>query len=301
MNLDALKTAFTKASIPWESNISLKPYTSLKIGGCADLLVKPSTTNEIQTIVSLAQQYQIPYFMLGNGSNTLVLDHGVSGLVIVLANNFSHISLLSPTTITCDAGISLMDVCLFARQHHLTGLEFAYGIPASVGGALYMNAGAYGGEMKDVVVSCTYLNAQNELETRELKDLELRYRHSYFTDKKLCIISVTFQLQHGNPAEIEQQMQTYLQQRQLKQPLEYPSAGSTFKRPANHYASALIDQCGLKGYRIGDAQVSEKHAGFLINAGNASSEEFLRLIQHVKDVVYEQTGYHLECEMKILE
>ena len=301
MNLDALKVALKNTAIPWEANVSLKSYTSLKIGGCADLLVKPATTEEIQTVIALANTYQIPYFMLGNGSNTLVLDHGVTGMVILLAGNFSQIMLSSPTTITCDAGISLMDVCLFARKHHLTGLEFAYGIPASVGGALYMNAGAYGGEMKDVVISCTYLNEQNILETKSLSELELRYRHSYFTDKKLCIISVTFQLQHGDLTEIDHQMQTYLKQRQLKQPLEYPSAGSTFKRPNNHYASALIDQCGLKGYRIGDAQVSEKHAGFLINAGKATSEEFLNLIQHVKEVVYTKTGYQLECEMKILE
>lgn len=297
--IEQMIEALSATNIVFLRNEPLRFYTSLQIGGPVDILAKPTSIREIQTLVELAKKFAVPYAILGNGSNTLVLDEGMHGMVILLSHNFSSIE-RSGCLITAQAGASLLEVCKYALHQNLAGMEFAYGIPATVGGAMYMNAGAYGGEMKDIVVSCTFLNEHNELETLPIAQLEMRYRHSYFSDRRCIVLQVTFALQPGKAEDISALMEDYMERRVTKQPLEYPSAGSTFKRPANHYASAVIDQCGLKGASIGGAQVSSKHAGFLINANQATSDDILALVDHVKQVVFEKTGLTLECEMKIL-
>lgn len=293
--LNALK----KVHIEVLHNIELKPYTSLHIGGKARYFYEPSNIKEIQMLIKCANAYDIAYCIVGNGSNILVHDEGYDGLMIVMPTKFHQIE-VHDTQIIAQAGASLKDACEAAYEHGLAGMEFAYGIPATCGGSAYMNAGAYGGEIKDILVSCEYIDEEGELQCICNEDMHFRYRHSIFTDRSLCVVSVVFQLQHGNPLEIRTQMDTLMEKRKSRQPLEYPSAGSTFKRPMGSYASLLIAECGLKGYQCGDAQVSQKHAGFLINLGNATSYDFLALIEHVRDIVYEQTGILLECEVRIL-
>lgn len=290
----------TKIGCLFKENIPLYSYTSLKIGGNARFIAWPSTVNQIKALINSANQHQIPYYILGNGSNTLVLDEGVNGLVIIINKNFNAIE-INDNTITCQAGASLRDVCVFAYEHGLSGIEFAYGIPASIGGAVYMNAGAYDGEIKDVVVDCDFLDENNRIQTFTNKELCLSYRHSYFHDHRCCILSARLQLRHGDKDMIKNKMDDFLARRVAKQPLEYPSAGSTFKRPVGAFAAKLIDDCGLKGYRIGGAMVSEKHTGFVINYDNATSKDILDLVDYIKKDVHEKTGYQLECEMRILK
>ncbi|MDD4643090.1 MAG: UDP-N-acetylmuramate dehydrogenase [Erysipelotrichaceae bacterium] len=284
----------------FKENIPLYSYTSLKIGGNARFIAWPENIVQIKALIELANQHFIPYYILGNGSNTLVLDEGVNGLVIIINKNFNNIT-LTDNIITCQAGASLRDVCIFALEHQLSGIEFAYGIPASIGGAIYMNAGAYDGEIKDTIIDCTFLDENNQIQTYDNHQLNFSYRHSYFHDHRCCILSARLQLRHGDKNMIKDKMDDFFARRIAKQPLEYPSAGSTFKRPIGAFAAKLIDDCGLKGYRIGGAMVSEKHTGFVINYDNATSKDILELVEHIKDVVFTKTGYHLECEMRILK
>ncbi|MFA5693368.1 MAG: UDP-N-acetylmuramate dehydrogenase [Acholeplasmataceae bacterium] len=292
---------FKQANLPIESNIALAPYTSLKIGGAAEYFISIASKEMLHQVLSLCHQHQIKYHILGNGSNTLVLDYGVKGLVIHLGRKFSKIELLDETTIKCDAGALLKDVCLFALDQGLTGMESLYGIPASIGGALYMNAGAYDGEMRDIVKSCEFIDKDDQLVTFNLAQCELSYRHSYFMNNPSTIISVTFSLKKGNPLIIKEKMDDFMLRRATKQPLDKHSAGSTFKRPPFNYASALIDQCGLKGFSINDAAVSSKHAGFLINENKASSKDFISLIAYIEAEVYLKTGFKLQPEIQILK
>ena len=278
----------------------LDRHTTFKIGGKCRFLVLPDTAAQIREIMKKCHELQIPYFVLGKGSNILADDNGYQGVIIKLTDNFSKIT-VNDTVISCEAGASMAAVCYAAYENGLTGLEFAWGIPGTVGGGLYMNAGAYNGEIKDVVIGAEHITDQFELADFKKENLLLSYRHSAYTDLPgYCITKVIFQLRHGDKIKIKEKMDDFMERRKTKQPLEYPSAGSTFKRPKGNYASALIEQCGLKGKSVGDAQVSEKHSGFIINRGHATCKEVMELIKTVQDTVKEKTGYHLECEVKRL-
>lgn len=287
-------------NIRFSLNESMKLHTSFKIGGCADVFITPDSAQKCCKVISLCREFDIPYIVIGKGSNLLVNDEGYRGAVICISNLLSDIALVDDTKIKCGAGALLSAVCNFALDNELAGMEFAYGIPGSLGGAVVMNAGAYGGEMKDIVCSCEYIDNNGKLCSIDADELDFSYRHSFFSDKCLCIVSVTLELKKGNSAEIKQTMTELLNRRKEKQPLDFPSAGSTFKRPEGSYASWLIDQCGLKGYRVGDAQVSEKHAGFVINLGNANCSDVVELVEEVSEIVLEKTGYKLEMEIKII-
>lgn len=300
-NISNFLLAIKQQGYQIEENIILKEYTSLKIGGPARFLNLPSSIEEIDYIIKKAKQFNIPYYILGNGSNVLIDDRGVQGLIMITKKQFNKIELIADETIKAQAGASLANVCQFAYQNSLTGLEFAWGIPASVGGATYMNAGAYGGEIKDVLIKCTYLNEEGKIETLKNKDLNFAYRQSLFSNRNVVILEAEFKLTKGKRTLIKEKMDELFLKRKTKQPLEYPSAGSTFKRPLGNYASALIEQAGLKGYKKKNSMVSDKHAGFVINHNNASSDEFLALIEKIKEIVKNKTGYELECEIKILK
>ncbi len=273
--------------------------TTFRAGGNADIIVFPATTDSLINILKSAVSENIPYMVMGNGSNILVCDNGIRGIVIKTTSLESNIK-VNDTTITCSAGASLSKLCLTALEHGLTGLEFAYGIPGTVGGAVYMNAGAYGGEIKDVLKSVTHINPDFCSEDVSADTLNLAYRTSFYAKNPDYIITdAVFELKKGDKAEIKAKMDELMGRRKDKQPLEFPSAGSTFKRPEGYYAGALIEQCGLKGYAVGGAQVSEKHAGFVINK-NGTASDILALIEYVKRTVKEKTGIELEPEVKII-
>ena len=283
----------------YEKNAVLAPYTTMKIGGTCDILVKINSDDCLLSLISFCRKNTISYRILGMGSNVLISDKGISGAVFLLGKDMSEITVFG-TTITAKAGAKLIDVCKKALEHSLTGLEFAYGIPGSVGGALFMNAGAYGGEMKDIVSSCNFIE-NGEVNSMNIEQMQLAYRKSYFSLNNAYVTSVSFQLQKGNHAEIKTKMDDIMQRRIDKQPLEYPSAGSTFKRPIGDFASRLIESCGLKGSTYGGAEVSTKHSGFVINKDHATFDDVLGVVKNVKQKVNEQTGVMLECEMLIWE
>ena len=270
-------------------------HTSFKIGGPADVFVTVGCENELKNVLKKAKSFEIPYFIVGKGSNLLVSDKGVEGVVISLSG-LDRVS-VNGNFITAGAGVTLATLCNTAKDNCLSGLEFAYGIPGSVGGALYMNAGAYGGEMSQVVKSAAYVTVDGEMGKIALDDMHLGYRTSIFKSNKMIITSVTFELAKGEMQDIKDKMADYTSRRCEKQPLEYPSAGSTFKRPEGHFAGALIEQSGLKGRCVGNAQVSEKHAGFVINKGNATCKDVRELIDVIKTTVLENNGVELENEV----
>ncbi len=277
----------------------LKNYTSFKIGGKADLMVFPDSDEKISSIISYANEKSVPTLIIGKGSNMLISDSGFRGLVINTCK-FDDIYLIDETTIHCQSGASLSRLCRFALENSLTGLEFAFGIPGTAGGAAYMNAGAYGGEMSDVLVSCEHIMPDGTKGIFSGDELGFSYRHSSYSDSDLFILSLTLKLEKGNPEIIKSKMDELMFKRKDKQPLEYPSAGSTFKRPEGYFAAALIDECGLKGYTVGGAQVSEKHAGFVVNKGGASYDDVIKLIEHCQKTVMEQKGVFIEPEVKII-
>jgi len=291
---------FEQNSIEVKENIQLKDYSNFKVGGLCKALALPKTDDEIIKIIKILKSENIKYMVLGKGANVLFSDEGYDGVIIKLASNFSFIKVIGDT-IVCDTGVSLSKLCKTALEHSLSGLAFAFGIPGTVGGAVYMNAGAYGGEMKDVVKKVTYIDENANVQKITNGDLDFNYRHSFFSDKGLVITNVTFQLQKGDQNEIKRTMDELFNKRVSKQPYNKPSAGSTFKRPLGNYASKLIDECGLKGKTVGGAMVSDLHAGFIINDNNATSKDILNLINLVKKEVEDKTGYTLECEVKIIE
>ncbi len=278
----------------------LKNYTSFKIGGKADLMVFPDTEEKFSSIIKNINVLSVPMLIIGKGSNMLISDNGFRGVVINTCK-FDKIYLADETTIICQSGASLSRLCRFALENSLTGLEFAFGIPGTAGGAAYMNAGAYGGEMVDVLVSCEHLLPDGTKASFSGSDLDLSYRHSAYCDSNLFILSLTLKLEKGNPGEIKAKMDELMSKRKDKQPLEFPSAGSTFKRPEGYFAAALLDECGLKGYSVGGAQVSKKHAGFVINKGNATATDVINLINHCQKTVKELKGVHIEPEIKIIK
>ena len=281
-------------------NEPLSKHTTFRIGGTADTYIKVTTLSKLSAILKECRDSDINYMILGNGSNVLASDDGFRGVVIRLDGDFRRISLVDDTTIYCGAGATLASLCKFALNCGLTGLEFAWGIPGSVGGAVFMNAGAYGGEMKDVVYSVSHVDKEGNIGRTEKDALDFGYRTSVYRRNQCIITGVTLKMKSGAPDDIRAKMDDYLGRRTEKQPLEYPSAGSVFKRPEGAFAGALIEQCGLKGASHGGAQVSEKHAGFIINKGGATAHDVKSLIREVQTEVAEKTGYTLECELIIL-
>ena len=273
-------------------------HTSFRVGGPAALMALPKTVEEAQACIKTAVSLGVEPFFLGNGSNLLVPDEGVQRFLIKPVPGLNQI-VRDGNTITAGSGVTLARLAMFARDNDLTGLEFAHGIPGSLGGAVFMNAGAYGGEMAQVVRSVTCLNIDGEIET--VTDFDFGYRKSIFSDGKRLILSAVMALQPGARAAITARMDELAAQRQSKQPLEFPSAGSMFKRPVGHFAGALIEQSGLKGFTVGGAQVSEKHAGFVINAGGATCSDVLELVRQVQMRVMEKFGVELEMEVRVLK
>ena len=276
-------------------------YNTMKVGGNAEALIKPCGISCLSEVIAKCNEQGINYHIIGKGSNIIVSDKGISGLIIVIGEDFSRIELVDENIIECEAGASLSKVCSFAYKNSLTGLEFAWGIPGSVGGAVYMNAGAYDGEMSEVVLSCEQIDLDGNVSTIGKEDMDFSYRHSRFTDTKAVVAVVRIGLRKGDKTAIKARMDELLMRRKTRQPLEYPSSGSTLKRPKGSYASLLIEQCGLKGTSVGGAEVSEKHSGFIINKNDASCEDIKNLVAIVKEKVNSQTGYILDCEMQILE
>ena len=287
------------AGIPLLPQEPMSRRTTFGIGGPA-LLIRPQNREQLQTAVALCRGAGQPPFILGRGSNLLVSDAGIARPVIQLGEGLSAV-VRQGDTLRCGAGAALISVCLQAARAGLSGLEWAYGIPGSLGGGVYMNAGAYGGELKDVVAEVTYLDENGDFCTASGDALQFGYRHSVFQQRECCIVEAVLALVPGRESEIRAAMEDYMNRRREKQPLEYGSAGSTFKRPAGSYASALVDRCGLKGLAVGGAEVSQKHAGFIINRGGATAAEVLQLIAEVQRTVREKTVYELECEVKYVE
>ncbi len=276
----------------------LKKHTTFRIGGPAEVFVSPDLV-QLPLIVRLCKEYDISYTVIGNGSNLLVGDKGVRGLVIELGKPAEEIAVIGNKMIV-GAGTMLGKAASAAAARGLTGMEFAAGIPGSIGGAVVMNAGAYGGEMKDIIESVTVIDEEGQELELSLEELELTYRHSCIIEKHYLVTEVTLQLQRGEEEAIRARMAELREQRMAKQPLEYPSAGSTFKRPEGYFAGKLIMDAGLKGYRVGGAQVSEKHAGFVINTGDATAADVRGLITDVAARVKEKFGVTLEPEVKMI-
>lgn len=289
-----------KAGIPLAEQEPMTRRTTFGIGGPA-LLLRPRSRAELQAAMTLCREAGEEPFILGRGSNLLVSDSGISRPVIQLDGDFTAIT-REGNTLRCGAGASLIAVCRAAAENSLSGIEWGYGIPGSLGGGVYMNAGAYGGELRDVLTEVTFLDEAGEYRTLPAAELSLSYRHSIFEDRPgTVIVGAVLTLTPGDPAAIRAAMEDYMSRRREKQPLEYGSAGSTFKRPVGNYASALVDQCGLKGLSVGGAEVSPKHAGFIINRGGATAADVRELIAEVQRIVREKTGYTLECEIKYIE
>ncbi|OJU15742.1 MAG: UDP-N-acetylenolpyruvoylglucosamine reductase [Clostridiales bacterium 43-6] len=298
--LDQLKGYAKQLGCVYFENEPMCDHTTFKIGGPADIFIIPSSKTTLTSLLEACQRWDIPTFILGNGSNLLVSDSGFRGAVISISGGLSAIGLRDAFTITCGAGIKLSALCMYALENSLSGLEFAWGIPGTAGGAAYMNAGAYGGEMKDVLVSCTHLCKDGTEGSFADDELDLHYRHSVYSDSDKIITSLTVKLMPGEKAEIREKMDRYMSLRKEKQPIEQPSAGSTFKRPPGHFAGTLIEECGLKGHQIGGAQVSPKLAGFVGNAGGATASDVKRLMEHIKNEVFLRTNIQLEPEIKIV-
>ena len=294
-NVSLLTDELEKLNIKFSLNEPMHRHTSFKIGGAADVFVSVATTEEFAKVLSFCGEIGVPVTVLGKGSNLLVSDKGIEGAVICL-ENLNGITRIGEK-IVAGAGVNLATLCTFAANEGLTGLEFAFGIPGSVGGAVYMNAGAYGGEMKDVLESVTAVSENGEVLTLCGEELCLSYRSSVFQKTGATVVEAVFALNKGETAEIKAQMTDIMGRRKAKQPLELPSAGSTFKRPEGYFAGTLIEQCGLKGLTVGGAQVSTKHAGFVVNVGGATAQDVLDLIKKVQEIVLEKTGVTLEPEV----
>lgn len=300
-NRNDLTEQFDKMGIAYLLDEPMSRHTTFKIGGAASIMAVPTSVQEVAEIVKICNNLKIRYMAVGNGSNLLVSDGGIDACVIMLGKDFAKVELLDGNIIHCQAGAQLMKVCRVALENGLSGLEFAYGIPGSCGGAAFMNAGAYGGEMKDVLVRCRHIDSHGNEGMLEGTDMELSYRHSAYYNNGCIVTDLYLQLTPDDPDAIRDRMEDYISRRKDKQPLEYPSAGSTFKRPEGYFAGALIQECGLKGATVGGARVSEKHAGFVINIGNATCQDVLDLCNHVSDTVLREKGVKLEMEIRVTE
>ena len=277
----------------------MKKHTTFRLGGPADFFLCPSDVNQIPEIIHICREEGVPWFVLGNGSNLLVSDQGYRGVVIQIYKNMNQIT-VEGTRIYAQAGALLSAVSKKAMEAGLTGMEFASGIPGTLGGAAVMNAGAYGGEMKDILVSVTVLTDEGEQKVLKAEELNLGYRTSIIKERGYIVLDGVLQLQAGNRDAIKTRMEELKVQRVTKQPLEYPSAGSTFKRPEGYFAGKLIEDAGLRGYRVGGAQVSEKHCGFVINTGDATTSDVVQLIHNVQNIIWNKFKVKLEPEVKFL-
>ena len=280
-------------------NEPMKDHTTFRIGGPADCLILPASMEDVAFVFQCLKRHDIPFVILGNGSNVLVLDKGIRGVVIKFNSPISAIR-KKKNTLTAGAGALLRDVSEFAAENSLSGMEFACGIPGSIGGAVFMNAGAYDGEMKNIVSAVRAISPKGEIVQFAANELDFGYRHSIFQENGCAICEVDLTLTPGNAEEIKEKIAGFTERRESKQPLEMPSAGSTFKRPEGHYAGTLIEQTGLKGFTVGGAQVSDKHAGFVVNAGDATAKDVLELIRQVQDRVFEKHHVKLFPEVRIL-
>ena len=281
------------------SGVSMKDYTTMKVGGKADYMVLADSIENIQKCVSHLSSLNVPFLIMGNGSNLVFTDNGYHGVIIRIGPAISKTE-VDGEIITAEAGALLSSVANLAMENSLTGLEFAFGIPGTIGGAAYMNAGAYDGEMKQVIIESLCIDKEGRYITLRGDEHNFSYRHSRMQDEDLICLKVKLKLNRGNKEEIKAKMAELSARRREKQPLTYPSAGSIFKRPPGAFAGKLIDDCGLRGYRIGGAQVSDKHCGFIINTGNATASDVLALIKHVQETVYKNFGKLLELEVKII-
>lgn len=294
---------FKNGQIMYRLNQPMSSVTTFSVGGRALLFVEPTSEEDILKVMEKIRAFQLPFYILGRGSNVLFPDETFEAVVIHLGKNFAEMKDLGGGMFSAKSGALLTDFSAFVAKSGYTGMEFAYGIPGTVGGGVYMNAGAYGGELKDVVSGIKYMTLEGEI--KEIKrvpsmdpDENFSYRHSLFTDTTSTILETQVQLSKGVLEKIEYKMAEHMTARRTKQPLELPSAGSVFKRPIKGYASALIDECGLKGASVGGAQVSEKHAGFIVNQGGATAEDIRILVEKIQKIVFEKTGIPLECELK---
>ena len=279
-------------------NEPMSRHCSFRIGGACDAMLLPSSIEDIEAVCALLAECGEKPFLMGNGTNLLVTDAPLHRIVLRMGEEFSRVDPVNGTALRAESGATLSRLASFAAAHGLAGLEFAHGIPGTLGGAVSMNAGAYGGEMKDVVTSVTYLD--EDLSVRETDDAGFSYRRSRFSDTDCIVLGAKISLHEDDPDAIRERMRSLAERRRSSQPLDMPSAGSTFKRPAGGYAAALIDEAGLKGYTVGGAQVSEKHAGFVVNRGGACFDDVLRLIEHIRNEVYRVSGIELEPEVKII-
>lgn len=283
------------------TSVPMKEHTSMRVGGIAEVMVLPSTGQEIIEVKRILHQAGVPHYIMGNGTNLIVADSGYAGVIIKLADNFSNISVdEDKQEIVAQSGANLVAVSNAAWRHGLSGLEFAAGIPGNIGGAVAMNAGAYDGEMKDIVVETVCIDKAGGMVTLSGNDHEFGYRTSRIQLQKLFAIVVKMALKAGDPDAIKEKMQSFNSRRREKQPLTQPSAGSVFKRPEGYYAGKLIQDAGLRGYSIGGAQVSEKHCGFIVNTGNATAYDVIHLIEYIREKVFLNSGVMLEPEVRIL-
>lgn len=277
----------------------MKKHTTFKIGGPADIMVLPRDEEDVRILMAFCQQRDIPVFVFGMGSNLLVRDGGIRGIVIKLGDNLDAVEVMGEE-IQAQAGVKLSTLARIASFHALSGLEFAEGIPGSLGGALAMNAGAYNGEMQAIVMEATAIGPDGSLKTFQADEMEFNYRHSVFQTNGYFVLSAHLQLVYDERDEIERRMQEFARRREEKQPLDKPSAGSTFKRPQGFYVGPMLEELGLKGYGIGGAQVSGKHAGFIINTGNATASDVLQLIGHIQQKARERFGVDLQTEIRVV-
>lgn len=292
-----ITSALKENSIDFLINEPMNRHTSFKIGGNADIFISVSNIENFKKVYEICKSSSAPLTLLGNGSNVLVSDDGIRGVVLTLSG-MNKIT-VDKQTLTCEAGALLSSACKAALENGLSGLEFAYGIPGSIGGAVFMNAGAYGGEIKDIIVSATVFDGENVKEI-SASQMKLGYRTSIFKENKHTVLSAKFSLKSAEKNDIKAKMDDFICRRKSKQPLDFPSAGSTFKRPEGNFAGTLIENCGLKGFSIGGAEVSKKHAGFVINAGNATASDVKAVIDAVKQKVFSDTGIILEPEVIFL-
>lgn len=284
----------------------MKLHTSFKVGGVADLFITANTIEEIKEVLNISKENNIPLKIIGNGTNLLVKDKGFRGIILKINLQEININKIDESEendkyiVNVQSGMAIGKLAQILLKNEIGGFEFASGIPGTIGGAIKMNAGAYGGEFKDIIQDVTYLNAENEIVVIQNSECNFSYRHSLFSDKDYIILECNLKLHKDTKDNIQKKLDENLQNRKEKQPIEYPSAGSTFKRGEDYITAKIIDECGLKGYTIGGAQVSEKHAGFIINKNNATAEDIINLIQHVRETVYEKTGKKIELEIEII-
>ena len=297
--LSAFLDSCSGSELEYVTDASLSDFSTFRIGGKADLAVFPLCQSGMIVLIDKLISLGIRYTVIGNGSNILFDDNGFKG-VLVCTDRMKNV-VVEDETIIAEAGASFTHLAVTAQKSGLSGLEFAYGIPGTVGGAVYMNAGAYDGETSQILLKSTYYDPKkNKVVTLSCKDHDFSYRHSYYMDKRYIILSAVFKLKKSAPKDIKSKMDDFMKRRREKQPLEYPSAGSTFKRYPGYYTAALIDAAGLKGYSVGGAQVSEKHAGFIINKGNATCRDVLELIGIIRTKIYETNGIWIETEIRYI-